>query len=196
MNINSSVLPAIRDLKDLDTAIKHDYEYVVLLNTYIGQLKSIVKMLHSNQKKVLIHADLVQGLRNDEYATQFLCKDIRPDGVISTRKNVLLTAKKHKLITIQRFFLLDSIALESSYQTLKSIEPDSVEVLPGVIPHMITEIYEKTKIPVIAGGLIRTKKEVKAALEAGAMAITTSKKELWSYQDDLHLTEFRKNKIV
>lgn len=176
---NSTILPAIRDLKDLDKVANSNYEYVVLLNTHIGQLKSLVKMLHDHDKKVLLHADLVQGLKSDEYAAQFLCRDIRPEGLISTRKNVLLTAKKAKLITIQRLFLLDSIALESSYNMLDSIQPDLIEVLPGVIPHIIKEIYDKTNVPIIAGGLIRTIEEVNAAIEAGAAAVTTSNRELW-----------------
>lgn len=176
---NSTILPAIRDLKDLDKVADSNYEYVVLLNTHIGQLKSLVKMLHDHDKKVLLHADLVQGLKSDEYAAQFLCRDIRPEGLISTRKNVLLTAKKAKIITIQRLFLLDSIALESSYNMLDSIKPDLIEVLPGVIPHIIKEIYDKTNVPIIAGGLIRTIDEVNAAIEAGAAAVTTSNRELW-----------------
>ncbi|PYZ94023.1 glycerol-3-phosphate responsive antiterminator GlpP [Salipaludibacillus keqinensis] len=176
---NSKILPAIRDLKDLDKVAKSDYEYIVLLNTHIGQLKSLVKMLKEHDKKVLLHADLVQGLKSDEYAAQFLCRDIRPEGLISTRKNVLLTAKKANLLTVQRLFLLDSIALESSYNMIETTQPDCIEVLPGIIPHIIKEIYEKTKIPIIAGGLIRSDEEVRAALEAGASAVTTSNKQLW-----------------
>lgn len=176
---NSTILPAIRDLKDLEKVANSKYEYVVLLNTHIGQLKSLVKMLHDHDKKVLLHADLVKGLKSDEFAAQFLCRDIRPEGLISTRKNVLLTAKKAKIITIQRLFLLDSIALDSSYNMIDSIQPDLIEVLPGVIPHIIKEIHDKTNVPIIAGGLIRTIDEVNAALEAGATAVTTSNRKLW-----------------
>ncbi|UTR14148.1 glycerol-3-phosphate responsive antiterminator [Salipaludibacillus sp. LMS25] len=177
--LNATILPAIRDLKDLDKVVQTHFEYIVLLNTHIGQLKSLVKMLHDHDKKVLLHADLVQGLKNDEYAAQFLCRDIRPEGLVSTRKSVLLTAKKAKLLTVQRLFLLDSLALESSYNMVDTIQPDCIEVLPGIMPHIIKEIYEKTNTPVIAGGLIRTEEEVKAAIQAGAAAVTTSKKTLW-----------------
>lgn len=176
---NSTILPAIRDLKDLDKVVKTDYEYIVLLNTHIGQLKSLVKMLHDHDKKVLLHADLVQGLKSDEYGAQFLCRDIRPEGLISTRRNVLLTAKKAKLITVQRLFLLDSIALESCYNMLESIQPDCIEVLPGIIPHIIEEIYRETNLPIIAGGLVRTRTEAEAAINAGAKAVTTSNRQLW-----------------
>ncbi|GEL08522.1 glycerol-3-phosphate responsive antiterminator [Salisediminibacterium halotolerans] len=175
----SEVIPAIRELKDLDKIVETDFQYVALLNMHIGQLRSVVKKLHQHEKKVLLHADLVQGLTSDEYAAQFLCRDIKPDGLISTRKNVLLTAKKAKILTIQRAFLLDSKALESSFHILETVQPDYIEVLPGVIPHIIQEIYEKANVPVIAGGLIRTDEEVASALTAGAVAVTTSRRELW-----------------
>lgn len=44
---------------------------------------------------------------------------------------------------------------------------------------MINEVYTQTGIPVITGGLIRTDEQIKQAFDAGAIAITTSNKELW-----------------
>lgn len=172
------ILPAARDMKDLEELLESNYTYIVLLNSHVGQLKSIVKLAKSKRKKLLLHADLIQGLRNDEYAAQFLCQDVKPAGLISTRKSVVLTAKKHRLIAVQRLFLLDSIALESSYKLLEITKPDFIEVLPGVMPHIIKEVHEKTKISIIAGGLIREKQEVEDALSAGAIAVTTSRIEL------------------
>ncbi len=175
-----TILPAARDIKDFEEMMKSDFTYIILLNSHIGQLKSLVQLGKRNGKKILLHADLVQGLRTDEYAAHFLCQDIKPAGLISTRKSVVLTAKKHKLISIQRLFLLDSIALESSYKLLETTKPDFIEVLPGVMPHIIKEVYQITKIPIIAGGLIREKREVEEALQAGASAVTTSRRELWN----------------
>lgn len=76
-------------------------------------------------------------------------------------------------------FLLDSIALETSYKIITKTQPDYVEVLPGLMPNIIQEVHEKTGIPVFAGGLIRTKEEIELAIKAGAVAVTTSDKELW-----------------
>lgn len=173
------ILPAAHNLRDLEQMVNSNLTYIVLLNSHIGQLKSLVQLAKGKGKKLLLHADLVQGLRNDEYAAQFLCQDIKPTGLISTRKNVVLTAKKHGLISVQRLFLLDSIALESSYKLLETTKPDFIEVLPGVMPHIINEVYKKTGIPIVAGGLIREKREINEAIEAGAIACTTSRKELW-----------------
>lgn len=174
-----SVLPAIRGMKGLEKLADTSYEYIVLLDSHVGRLKSVMKYAHSQNKKVLLHADLVQGLRTDEKAAEFLCQEIKPAGLISTHTSVVMTAKKKGLIAVQRLFLLDSIALETSYKLLKKSQPDYIEVLPGAMPHIITEVTKTSGIPIFAGGLIRTKDEMQAALDAGAEAVTTTRKELW-----------------
>ncbi|MBN6187481.1 glycerol-3-phosphate responsive antiterminator [Aneurinibacillus sp. BA2021] len=175
------VLPAIRQMKDFDALLRSHFEYMVLLDSHIGQLKSIVETAKRHNKKMLVHVDLIQGLRNDEYATEFLCQEIKPSGVISTRKSAVMTAKKNKVLAIQRLFLLDTNALETSYRMVEQTQPDYIEVLPGVMPHIITEVYEQVKIPVLAGGLIRTISDAEMALHGGAIAVTTSRREIWKH---------------
>ena len=53
------------------------------------------------------------------------------------------------------------------------------EILPGIMPRVITEISTRTRVPVIAGGLLRDKADVMAAMRAGASAVSTSAPELW-----------------
>lgn len=174
------VLPAIRTMKDFERALKSHCKYIVILEIHISQVESVVKHAHQNGKKIFLHGDLIQGLKNDKYSAEFLCQKIKPDGLMSTRGAVLKTAKDNGLIAIQRLFLLDSIALETSLSLAKKIKPTLIEVLPGIAPQFIQKVYQETQIPIIAGGLIKTKEEVDTILEAGAMAITTSKKELWN----------------
>ncbi|MFT9850391.1 glycerol-3-phosphate responsive antiterminator [Aneurinibacillus sp. REN35] len=178
---NQQVLPAVRQMKDFDILLRSRFEYMVLLDSHIGQLKSIVETAKRHDKKLLVHVDLIQGLRNDEYATEFLCQEIKPAGVISTRKSAVMTAKKNKVLAIQRLFLLDTNALETSYRLVDQTQPDFIEVLPGVMPHIIAEVYEQVKIPVLAGGLIRTVSDAQMALNGGAIAVTTSRREIWKH---------------
>ncbi|WCK56872.1 glycerol-3-phosphate responsive antiterminator [Aneurinibacillus sp. Ricciae_BoGa-3] len=173
------ILPAAKTIKDFEKIIDSSFEYGVFLDTHIAQLKSLYNMARSNGKKMLLHADLVQGLKNDEYATEYLCQEIQPFGIISTRANVILKAKQKGVLAIQRIFLLDTNALEKSYALLEKTRPDYIEVLPGAMPFIIKEVYERTNIPIFAGGLIRTVSDVERALEAGAVAITTSNRALW-----------------
>jgi glycerol uptake operon antiterminator len=92
---------------------------------------------------------------------------------------VIVKAKQKGVYAIQRVFLLDSTALEKSYTIIQKVQPDYIELLPGIIPSFIQEVHQKTGIPVLAGGLIRTEQDVAEALKAGATAVTTSKRELW-----------------
>jgi glycerol uptake operon antiterminator len=173
------ILPAANQLKDLEKIMETPYEYVVMLGTHISQLESVVQLVKSHGKKIFLHADLIQGLNNDDYAAEYLSQVIKPSGLISTRSNVILKAKQNGLLAIQRLFLLDSNALEKDYSLVERTRPDFIEVLPGIMPHIIKEVHEKTKIPIFAGGLIRSEEDVDKALQAGVVAVTTSRKDLW-----------------
>lgn len=179
LELNQSILPAVHKMKDIEEVVASSMTYMVLLGGHIGQLQSTVQFIKQHGKKIFLHADLIDGLKNDEYAADFLCQSIRPTGIISTRANVVMRTKQKGLIAIQRMFLLDSDALERGYRLLEKTQPDFIEVLPGIMPEIISEVKQHTGIPVIAGGLIRTSDHVKEALQAGATAITTSRKELW-----------------
>lgn len=179
MNTPAGILPAIRKMKDFDFALETSYESIVFLETRLAQLKSLVEYTKRANKKALVHFDLIQGLRADDYAMEFLLREIKPDGILSTRANVISMAKKNNLLAIQRVFLLDSLALEHNIKLINRTKPDCIEVLPGLMPAMIKYIQEQTNIPVIAGGLIKTKEEVDNALAAGAIAVSTSNKSLW-----------------
>ena len=174
------ILPALRNLKQLESLLNSPYEYIVLLEVHISNLKTIKNEADRYNKKIIIHADLIQGLKTDDFAAEFLCNDIRPAGIISTRSNMIMKAKAKGIIAIQRMFLLDTIALEKSYSLIERTKPDYIEILPGVIPQIISEVHERTGISIISGGLIRSEEHVHAALDAGAKAVTTSNQQLWA----------------
>jgi len=175
------ILPAARKVKDLEKLMKFGYEYIVILDSHISQIKMLVDLAKSHGKKPLLHADLIEGLKNDEYAAEYLCQVVRPSGLVSTRASVITKTKQNGLLAIQRLFLLDSHALEKNYALLARTKPDFIEVLPGLMPRMIAEVHERTGIPILAGGLIRSVADVEQALEAGASAVTTSNEELWKH---------------
>src|SRR5699024_845722 len=105
---------------------------------------------------------------------------------ISTRTKTIALAKQAGLLTIQRLFLLDSLALHSGYKLLRSSQHDYIEVLPEGMPQIIPEIKEEPGYPLIAGGLVRTEKDMTEALAFGSEAVTTSNKELWKSRTPRH----------
>ncbi|GIP65235.1 glycerol uptake operon antiterminator regulatory protein [Virgibacillus pantothenticus] len=179
LQVPTGILPAIRKMKDFDKALETGYPTIVILETRLSQIKSLVSYTKKSNKNILIHFDLIQGLKSDDYGMEYVLREIKPDGILSTRANVIRMAKKHGLLAIQRMFLLDSLALEQNLKLIENAQPDCIEVLPGLMPTMIQHINEQTNLPVIAGGLIKTIDQVREALEAGAVAISTSNTDLW-----------------
>ncbi|KIL50556.1 hypothetical protein KP77_19310 [Jeotgalibacillus alimentarius] len=178
---DQKILPAIHSMKDFDKMLKYSFEYGVFLDLHVGMLKSVFAYANQHDKKMFLHMDLIQGLSNDEYAAEYICQTVKPYGIISTRKNVIKRARELNVKAIQRTFVIDSNAFKRSVEQIRHSDPDYIELLPGVIPKMIERLKEETGKPIIAGGLIDHHDEVFSALDAGASAITTSSKELWSY---------------
>lgn len=177
--MNQKILPASSSMKEFEIFLKSSYEVGVFLDLHIAQLKNVHQMAKSANKKMIYHMDLINGIKGDDYATEFICQEFNPYGLISTKKSVILKAKQKGVLAIQRIFLIDSHALVNSYNLVKKTKPDFIEVLPGSMPWMIKEVKEELDTPIFAGGLIRTVEEAENALNAGATAITTSKTDIW-----------------
>ena len=175
------ILPAIRNMKDFDKMLSYSFRYGVFLDLHVGMLKSVFDYARSEGKEMFLHMDLIQGLSNDEHATEFVCQTIKPFGIISTRGNVIKKARQLNVQAIQRTFVIDSNAMKRSIELIHRMDPDYIELLPGVVPKVIERMREETGKPIIAGGLIDSPHEVESALSSGASAITTSSKNLWDY---------------
>jgi glycerol uptake operon antiterminator len=175
------VLPAIRKIEDVEKMMSSNYEYLVILDMHVSRLKPIFQMAQANDKKLIIHMDLIHGLKSDEYSTEFICQEFKPFGLISTKGSVILKARQKGVKSIQRLFLLDTSSIEKSFALIERTKPDYIEVLPGIMPKIIKDIRNRTKREVFAGGFIDTIEEVEQAFLAGAITVTTSKKELWKY---------------
>ncbi|WP_079708777.1 glycerol-3-phosphate responsive antiterminator [Paraliobacillus ryukyuensis] len=177
------VLPAVRDMKDFDSMLSSQHELFILLDTRVSQLPYCIKQAKKANKKVLVHADMINGLKVDKYGMEFLVRLLKVDGIISTRANAISLAKKFNTTAVLRLFAIDSSAMEKNMKLVEQTKPDYIEILPGVVPSIIKDVIDQTAIPVIAGGLIRTKDNVNQALDSGAIAVTTTSKEL--YQNGL-----------
>lgn len=173
------VIAAVKNEQDLAAALESECEAVFFLFGTILSIAGLVQRVKAAGKVALVHADLVEGLGNREIAVDALKALCGPDGIISTRPPLVRRARHLKLITVQRAFILDSMSISSLAGQLSVGKPDFIEVLPGIMPRVITEISERYVTPVIAGGLIKYKDDVLAALRAGAAAVSTTCHAVW-----------------
>ena len=173
------VIAAVKDDFGLVRAMRSDCQVVFLLYGTILNIGQLVKQVHDHGKVCFVHLDLIEGLSNREIAVDAVASLGQPDGIISTKAPLIRRAQQLGMLTVLRMFLLDSMALENIISQKELARPDFIEILPGVIPAILREITEKTSIPLIAGGLVRSKQDVIQALHAGAAAVSTSCFAVW-----------------
>ncbi len=175
---DSPVIAAVRSPQEFEAALNAPVETVFLLNASLLTLRETVLRAHEKQKYVFVHIDLAEGVGKDSAGVAFLRK-LGIDGVISTRGSMIRLAKECGLQTVQRFFTVDSHSIETAIESIRSVSPDCVELMPGVIPKILHRLCGRVSVPVIAGGLIETKEEIIAAINAGASAVSTGCAALW-----------------
>lgn len=175
-------IASIKDPRHIEVALslRSQLSGIFLLTGHIGVVKGYVDVFKEHQLPVFLHLDKIGGLSTDNYGLEYLAKSIKPTGIISTKTNVVKTAKKMDLMTIQRFFLVDTEGLDNIAKSLCQIEPDIIEVMPARIPDMIGKVKAFTSIPIITGGLLYEQSHAEECLKNGATAISSSKPELWT----------------
>lgn len=173
------IIAAVRHSEDLKLACASDLPVVFLLVGDLFTVQDYVKQVLDSGKKVFLHVDFIAGLGSDPIIIKYLAEKVRPTGIISTKTHLIKHAKKNGLAAVQRLFLIDSAALENGIANVQQSAPDAVEIMPGLIPRVITEVSERLSVPVIAGGLIHHHEEIETALQAGAAAVSMGSRALW-----------------
>ncbi|KGG80948.1 antiterminator [Caloranaerobacter azorensis H53214] len=173
------IIAAVNNIEKLDRAVSSPTEIIFLLVGDIFNLKKIVDEVKSKEMSIYVHLDLMEGFSKDIVALKYINENIKPDGIITTKSNLIKFAKNLGIFTIQRLFILDSLSLETGISSVLSTKPDAVEILPGIMPKITQEIHKKTHLPIITGGLIKEKEDVINSLNAGAIGVSTSKEEIW-----------------
>lgn len=172
------IIAAVRDDEALRACLQTSVRVVFVLYGDLCSIASIVQTIHHAGKLAIVHADLIGGLAQKEVCVDFLHSSTQADGILSTRTNLIQRAKELQMIAILRVFLIDSMALSAALNA-KKLHPDAIDLLPGLMPSMIRRVQQLTALPVLTGGLITQKHEVLQALEAGALAVSSTDPAVW-----------------
>lgn len=176
---NTPIIPAVKDEQSLQECLKGDSSVVFILYGDICSIADIVEQIKARGKLAMVHMDLIAGLGSREISVDYIRRATRADGIITTKPLLVKRARELGLATVLRFFIIDSMALANLARQTKEAKPDCIEVLPGVMPKVIRRIVKDNRIPLIAGGLISDKEDVCNALDAGAVAVSSTNREIW-----------------
>ncbi len=180
---SNPIIAAVKDDEGLEVALTEDIEIIFVLYGDICSIPTIVDKIKKAGKVAMVHVDLITGLNNSkDVCLDFIKNNTKADGIITTKSNLIQHARELELNTVLRYFILDSLALQNIEKQARSpgIKPDIIEFLPGIVlPKMIKRINKVSRVPIIAGGLIADKEDVMNALDAGALAISTTNHDVW-----------------
>jgi len=177
---NNPIIPAVKDENDLAAALKTDNEIIFILTSTITNIPGLVKRIKDAGKTAFIHFDLVEGLARSVHALDYLVEQTLTDGIITTKTSLVKSARERKIFVVQRFFILDSLSIDSGFKAIKEFRPDAIEILPGLMPKIIRLFADSTNMPVIAGGLITDKDDIMTALGAGATSVSSTRHNVWN----------------
>lgn len=175
------IIVSLTDSADLVKALKAESSIIILIQADLRTLKEVTDKIKETDNLIFVHMDLIKGLKRDPSGIQFLADHIGVDGIVTTHANLIQTAKRLKLLTIQRVFILDTASIKQGVKSIQESRPDAVEILPGIaVPHIRKQIESHIKPIVIAAGLINTEEEITHVLKNGAEGVSSSSTELWN----------------
>lgn len=178
---NNPIIAAVKDMSDLEICLQSEIKVIFILFGDICNIGEIVDKVKKDDNVVMVHLDLITGLSGKDVAVDYIKRNTKADGILTTKQPLIKHAKELGLYTVLRYFVIDSLALVNIEKQSKSsgAQPDLIEILPGVMPKIIHKITSVSKIPVIAGGLITDKEDVVAALANGALSISSTNHDVW-----------------
>jgi len=176
---DTPIIAAVKDMEGLDKCLESDIQVIFILFGDVCSLQAIVKKVKDAGKIAMVHMDLVNGFTGKEIVLDYIKNFTGADGIITTKINLIKYAKQIGLYTVLRYFVVDSMALSNIEKQVDQVQPDVIEILPGIMPGILSKVNKISKVPIIAGGLIANKKDVMTALTNGAVAISATSPDVW-----------------
>ena len=180
--VRKPVIAGLKSDKDLMKACEAGIEVCFFLVGNVFELRRVAEGCRNHKQMIFAHVDLIQGVARDKFGIQFLAEELGVDGILTTKGHLIAAAKSNGLLTIQRLFMLDSEALRTGLRMVETSKPDAVEILPALSLPSLARRIPKGLPPMIGGGLVETEEELEAVLRTPAIAVSTSKPELWKFR--------------
>lgn len=175
---SSPVIATVTDWNSLEKAAASACEAVLISFGTLLDVDRIAAPLKEAGKTIIAHMELIDGFSAKEIAVDVLLMRCKADAIISTKAAHIRRARQCGVSGILRTFMIDSRSYSNAASQI-ACKPDFIEIEPGIMPKVITQMKQELKLPVISSGFITEKAEIISALSAGALAVSTSQSALW-----------------
>lgn len=174
------IIASVNNLDNLELAINSPCDNIFLLTGNIFNLKEISQRVKDKSKDLFIYVDSIDGFSKDTWGLEYIVKNIYLDGIITRKKNLIKLCKDMGVFTIERILIHDTNSLNEGINSIKSLRPNCIEILPGIIHEVTNKFFTELKIPIINSGLITRIEDIENCLNAGAIAVSSSNIDTWN----------------
>lgn len=168
------IIASVKNLDDFNHALNSRSDNIFLLTGNIFNLRTISDQALNKNKNLFLYIDNIEGFSKDTWGFDFIAKNIPFDGIISSKGSILKLSKEMGIFTMGLYPIYNSMEMEKSISYISNIRPHIGIVSPGIVPEIIREVSERTHLPLIASGFIRSNNDVKTAMDSGAIGVATS----------------------
>ena len=175
------IIPVIDDRTRFQAAlVVSAHNAVVIRHCDLFEIKPLCQQSSHQGYQLYINTDHMNGIYPDVVGLQHLIDEFSISGIISTNPKVLALGKTLGLETIFHIFVADITGLASAIDLADPTSIDLFDVSPVlVVPSIASLLATMLPRPFIASGLISTRRQVQAVIEAGALGVAVSQPELW-----------------
>ena len=139
------IIAAVHSFEDAAIAAESPCAVVFLLGGKLFDIKQMTERLRQRGKTVFVHLDLAEGIARDANGVQILAEIVRPDGVITTKNNLVRVIREYGMLAALRCFIMDGQSYHKAVQVSGNASPDFIELMPGILPQsLIAEFCRET----------------------------------------------------
>jgi glycerol uptake operon antiterminator len=178
---HNKVIPVVENRTQFLTALTMSGHTVIFIrHCDLFELKSLCQQALHQGYALYINVDHISGIHPDMAGLQYLIEHFHITGIISANQKILASGKTLGLETILQIFAADSTGLGSATEMLHTTDVDFFNVSPAlVVPSISETLRTLLPRPFIASGLISTRRQIQAVVQAGALGVVVVQPELW-----------------
>ncbi len=172
------IIATLYGAEQIDSFVDSASEIAIVANVELRRLQAVVAAITRADKIAIVNIDSCEGISPDKGGVEYLA-EIGATSLVSTRVATIQRANRAGLLTMQKVFVTDRSTWPRSVKALEQSDPNLVQLMPApMLPHIA--IKERNALPpIVASGFVSTANDVRSALAAGAVAVSTSDTAMW-----------------
>lgn len=173
------IIATLYGAEQIDAFIDSTTEIAIVANVELRKLHAVVATITRADKIAIVNIDSCEGISPDKGGVEYLA-EIGATSLVSTRVATIQRANRAGLLTMQKVFVTDRSTWPRSVKALEQSDPNLVQLMPAPMLSHISAQERNALPPIVASGFVVTPNDVRGALAAGAVAVSTSDAAMWS----------------